>query len=325
MNQIQTTFSDAEKVDEYLEHYGVKGMKWGVWNSETQRKYSGGLGRASNVMKSKMSSAAGNVARGAKGMTRFVGNKVSTKAKSAAAARATRIANKKEAAAARKANKKEAEAVRKELGMSKKKYDQLREKTLKAHDPRVVAKGMHTLTDAELNQKLDRLQREEKINKMATKLDENQAEARKKKYEAFNSNILVKAGKQYADKYVEGKINQLLNTKDVKKTVQKATEKAEKKEQKKEAKTTKVAYEKRDTTPLPKDDTVKVYENSTTQGYVNWNASKSLPGKVSSTKSGSSEAKKSAERGKSWIDDDIIDVTPTEYSSTRNHFGGRKK
>lgn len=310
MNQIQTTFSDAEKVDEYLEHYGVKGMKWGVWNSETQRKYSGGLGRASNAMKSKMSSAAGNVARGAKGMTRFVGNKVSAKAKSAAAARATR-----------KANKRQAEETRKELGMSKKKYNQLRERTLKSHDPSVVAKGMHTLTDSELNEKINRLQREEIISKMGTSQQTRIANERKAKYEAFNSNILVKAGKQYADKYVEGKINQLLNPKDVKKTVQKATEKVEKEKPKQEKKTsgpTKVSFEKRDTSPLPNDNSVRYGpEKPASQGYVSWNASKALPGKVSSAKSGSSEAKKSADRAKSWIDDDIIDVTPTDYSNRR--------
>lgn len=37
---LNPIFSDDR--DEYLEHYGVLGMKWGVRNAETQRKYAGG-------------------------------------------------------------------------------------------------------------------------------------------------------------------------------------------------------------------------------------------------------------------------------------------
>lgn len=39
------TFEDGSKA--YLEHYGVKGMKWGVWNEETRSRYSVGPGHRS--------------------------------------------------------------------------------------------------------------------------------------------------------------------------------------------------------------------------------------------------------------------------------------
>lgn len=28
-----------EHYDDYLVHYGVKGMHWGVWNNETRERY----------------------------------------------------------------------------------------------------------------------------------------------------------------------------------------------------------------------------------------------------------------------------------------------
>jgi hypothetical protein len=37
------TFEDGS--EEHLSHHGVKGMKWGVWNSETTARYKGGLGK----------------------------------------------------------------------------------------------------------------------------------------------------------------------------------------------------------------------------------------------------------------------------------------
>lgn len=43
--------------DAYLSHHGVKGMKWGVWNAETQAKY--GLESAMNKLSSLSSGGGG--------------------------------------------------------------------------------------------------------------------------------------------------------------------------------------------------------------------------------------------------------------------------
>ena len=53
MSVIKFDFDDHS---EYVEHYGVMGMKWGKWNSETARKYSGGSGRARKAVKKEVNS-----------------------------------------------------------------------------------------------------------------------------------------------------------------------------------------------------------------------------------------------------------------------------
>lgn len=45
--ELNPIFSDGR--DEFLAHYGVMGMKWGVRNAETQRKYAGGKGLRSSL------------------------------------------------------------------------------------------------------------------------------------------------------------------------------------------------------------------------------------------------------------------------------------
>jgi len=157
-----------DEIGSYLEHHGIKGMKWGVRNAETLRKY--GLSKLSTV-KAKL------------GSTLDVGGKIRKVSDSRKAKKA-----------ADKAKKAELRAQRKELGMKKSEYDKLRETTLKSHDPSVVAKGMRTLTDEELKVKIRRLQEEDKIAKMASSQQVAKAAVRKTRNEALNNNPLVKMG-----------------------------------------------------------------------------------------------------------------------------------
>lgn len=192
MNQMT---SDALEValDTTLSHHGTKGMKWGVWNAETRAKY---LGTKVAATAKKIKTASGNLTKAAK-------KELSSKASEIQKTRQ-----------AKKEHQKELDEQRKVLGMSKSQYDKLRDTTLKSHDPRIVEKGMHTLTDEELNQKIKRLQNEEIVSKMATsKETRRQAEA-KARNEALSKNPLVQLGsdivKTNVNKYMSGKIDQIL-------------------------------------------------------------------------------------------------------------------
>lgn len=140
--------------EEYLAHYGVPNMKWGVWNAETTRKYMGGKGRRK--------------ARTDKDLK----GRFKQKAVTAARKSAARVSD---AIEQRKATKE----VAKEQGIKRgqmKAFQQLRKDTLRSHDPEVVERGMHTLTDSELTAKIVRLETEKKVRDLAntnrqTKLD----------------------------------------------------------------------------------------------------------------------------------------------------------
>ena len=176
-----------------IEHSGVKGMKWGVWNDETKRKY--GLG-----VKTKAKFAGGVDA--AKATLKKAAEKLNAKATAKRAERAT-------AKAAKAQQRAELKAQRKELGMSKKEFDKLRDQTLKSHDPKVVAKGMHTLTDDELKAKINRLYEEDKISSMATKREKERHNVNAARNEALNKNPIVQVGKTAAVQFTNKTINEL--------------------------------------------------------------------------------------------------------------------
>jgi hypothetical protein len=183
--------------DEALEHHGIKGMKWGVRNQETLRKY-GLIGSA----KKKTSAVAGALS-----------SKVSSAASAASSKAVNAAVGRIENARAKKLHKRqqkiELAQQRKELGMKKKDFDKLRETTLKSHDPRVVAKGMHTLSDEELKLKIKRLQEEEKISKMATSRAKGQYDVKKARNDALNANPVVSLGKDVASGFLKKSIDEL--------------------------------------------------------------------------------------------------------------------
>lgn len=128
---------DFEENEDYLQHYGVMGMKWGVRNAETQARYAGANRAKKAISKaaSKTAKAAGNVTSSAK---KKLKNRIQTY----------------------RENKK----IAKSLGYKKvSEYKQARLMALYSHDPATVARGMKTLTDKELANKVKRLSEEKKI------------------------------------------------------------------------------------------------------------------------------------------------------------------
>lgn len=169
-----------------LEHHGIKNMKWGVWNEETRRKYMGGTGRA---MSAKMKELA---RKGKDSVNAFAKRKVDEYKQQRADKKQQRIEQKEQ---------------RKELGMTRQQYESLRKTTLRSHDPRVVAKGMRTLTDKELNDKLTRLQTEEKISKMATDLQKRRYEVKDARMKSIKANPLYSVGMNVLGKSVNKALN----------------------------------------------------------------------------------------------------------------------
>lgn len=144
---LKAVFED----DHSLEHYGVMGMKWGVWNAETARKRTGGSGGKFKRVKKAAASSVRSI---------------------------------RERRAAAKETKQIAQEQAIKVGQMKS-FSALRKKTLASHDPEVVEKGMHTLTDAELSAKISRLSQEKVIRDLANNKRQGVAETRRKQEEAL--------------------------------------------------------------------------------------------------------------------------------------------
>lgn len=96
---------------------------------------------------------------------------------------------------------KRAEAKRKaEAAKLKRSQEKLRKQALESHDPEVVAKGMHLLTDEELGMKIKRLTEEHKVDNI--------------RYENKQREISIaqqtKRGKNIAEKYGDAVVNQIV-------------------------------------------------------------------------------------------------------------------
>ena len=283
-----------------LEHHGTKGMKWGIWNAETRAKYLGGMGRKLSSGVKKRAASAKNA------VSAFADKKVSEVKASHAAKKQAKADAKAEAKAEQQAVKQQ----RKELGMSKVKYDQLRETTLSSHDPKVVAKGMHTLTDAELDKKLDRLKKEDQIARLSSDQALRKHQANKARNEAIRANpayvlgtdvagkALKKLSKGLLDPGEKGKGKGKDNDKDKSKD---DTDTSSNSEDKKTVKVKKVKKTSDASTSESVRSAIKVVENE----YVS-----------------STRAKSAASRGERMLSDgtlraEIIDVQPVSYSSER--------
>lgn len=179
---------DLDYGEDCLAHYGVQGMKWGVWNSETRARYS----RAAR----KGFKASGQmVVKGAKAVH----------AKSSA---------RRSAAKARRADKRrrahERRKQRRELGMDPIKYEKLRKQTLRSHDPEVIARGMHTLTDEELGAKIRRLQQEDVVAKMATSRAQDRHRTHQARNQALAANPIYRLGESYVKKLGDRSLDYLM-------------------------------------------------------------------------------------------------------------------
>jgi hypothetical protein len=145
--------------DEHLAHYGVIGMKWGVRKDGKPQGFQ--YGRSSNKKK-KTSSP----------VKRFVKDRV-TKISSDVSKRITDNRNEK--------------LKSQQLGMDRKDYRKLRETTLRSNDPNTVVKGMQTLSDKELNDKINRLSKEKKMRDLASDVNIKEANTKKAQEEAYKA------------------------------------------------------------------------------------------------------------------------------------------
>lgn len=176
-------FDDIKIDEEHLEHWGVLGMQWGVHNDETKRKY----GELPGLREAKKANAPSSEST-TPAKPDNPRSKPSLAERGVAAIKRKRQEKKDAKEAERQKSidewnehkRREAEdlEIQRKYGMTKEKYDALREVTLNSHDPRVVAKGMKVLTDDELAEKIKRLEQEGKVRSAAAKARKEAAEAR---------------------------------------------------------------------------------------------------------------------------------------------------
>jgi hypothetical protein len=268
-----------------LEHHGIKGMKWGVWNSETRAKYLGGV-------------------------KKFAKKKVSEVKESYEAKEKERAETK----AAKKQAREDIKAQRKELGMSRAKYNELRETTLKSHDPKVVARGMQTLTDDELDKKLDRLKKEDQIARLSSDQATRKHQEHKARSEAIKANPLYGISLNVAGKALKKASNGVVDVS------------ADKDRKKKND----PAASNNDTSGKSRDKQQSFTNPFTKRNPAPYSAAsyekvrkvvKNNP--VSTEYVSSSAARSAATRGKRLISDgtvkaEVIDVTPVSASSARS-------
>lgn len=190
------TFEEQVKPEEVLEHYGVVGMKWYVHNEETKRKYGelGSPGRRRSASGENSKSATKSQPPESKTIASRVKQRYGAykelKAKEKADAEAKQKAA--EESAKRKAAE-DAEIIRK-YGVTREQHEAIRQATLNSNDPRVVIQGMKHLTDEELDAKITRLEKENRIKGLANQQRRDAAAATKAEREARQQTIPYRLG-----------------------------------------------------------------------------------------------------------------------------------
>lgn len=145
-----------------IQHSGVKGMKWGVWNEETRARK---LGRSRNKVKDKE-------------------------------------ARKADKALAKQQFKEKNAYYKKNYGMGYNKYEKLRARTLQSEDPKVVVKGMKTLSNKELTAKANRLEQAQRIKRLAAEDKMTKMKEQQKRSEVVKSSVAYDVTNQAAKQAV---------------------------------------------------------------------------------------------------------------------------
>ena len=188
-----------EDVETVLAHHGVLGMKWGKHNEETMRKY-GELGPKTERKTSASDTASDSTKKPSLAKRGFEAIKKNRQAKKdAKAAEEQRI----------KEQKQEEEEFISKYGMTKEKYEAVREATLNSHDPQVVAKGMHLLTDEELRAKIERLETEEKLQGIANREKQAKIANKKAELDQKKQTLPYRLGERAANAIVDTAVNKI--------------------------------------------------------------------------------------------------------------------
>lgn len=184
--------------EEFLAHYGVKGMRWGVIHKRLKKAISSGASRVSKVLEKK-------------------------RAKHKKLKKEKAKLKKQRAEAKRKSNEQNKELARANgygtdpAGM--KKFNDVRRTTLTSHDPATIAKGMHTLTDSELKSKINRMKLESEVMNIVEDRDKKANEA------ATRAANLAKARNEVKSSSIMGQIAKTSGTSIVTNAGKKATDK----------------------------------------------------------------------------------------------------